>query len=65
MNEAAARAGCYLVIARAVASLVLGLFVFVGLLYVALLANVSSKLLDREFYSDILADADAYNRVYE
>ncbi len=65
MNEAAARAGCYLGIARAVASLVLGLFVFVGLLYVAVLANVSSKLLDREFYSDILADADAYNRVYE
>ena len=65
MNEAAARAGCYLVIARAVASLVLGLFVFVGLLYVAVLANMSSKLLDRELYSDVLADADAYNRVYE
>ena len=65
MNEAAARAGCYLVIARAVASLVLGLFVFVGLLYVAVLSNLSSKLLDREFYAGILADADAYNRVYE
>ena len=65
MNESAGQPGWYLVIARAVASLVLGLIVFVGLLYFVVLTNISSKLLDHEFYNGILVDADTYNRVYE
>ena len=56
--------GCLLAIARAIASLVLGVIVFVGMLYFVVLSSLSVKLLDAEFYTGILRDTDSYNRVY-
>ncbi len=64
-NANANRLGCILAIARAVASLVLGVVVFVAMLYFVALSGLSSKLLDHEFYESVLDDVDFYERVHE
>ena len=58
------RLGCLLAVARAIASLVLGVIVFVGMLYFVILSSLSAKLLDAEFYTAVLRDTNSYNRIY-
>ena len=57
--------GCLLAIGRAVASLVLGVIVFVGMVYFVVLTGISGRLLDTDFYTSVLNDSDAYDRLYE
>ena len=57
--------GCLLAIGRAVASLVLGVGVFVGMVYFVVLTGISGKLLDTDFYTAVLNDSDSYDRLYE
>ena len=57
--------GCLLAIGRAVASLVLGVIVFVGMVYFVVLTGISGKLLDPDFYTAVLDDSDSYDRLYE
>ena len=57
--------GCLLAIGRAVASLVLGVVVFVGMVYFVVLTGISGKLLDTDFYTAVLNDSDSYDRLYE
>ena len=57
--------GCLLAIGRAVASLVLGVIVFVGMVYFVVLTGISAKLLDTGFYTAVLDDSDSYDRLYE
>ena len=57
--------GCLLAIGRAVASLVLGVIVFVGMVYFVVLTGISGRLLDTDFYTAVLNDSDSYDRLYE
>ena len=57
--------GCAMIIIRSVVSLVLGVAVFFGFLFVLLLNNFSDKMLNTEFYSETIAEEDTYNRVYD
>lgn len=57
--------GCLLSLARALASLVLGVIVFVGLFYLIVLGGRFDKLLDASFYTGVLEDTNAYGRVYD
>lgn len=56
--------GCVISIVRAVSALVLGVVVFVGFLLL-MLTNTSNKLLNADFYNDIIAGEDTYNRIYD
>jgi len=56
--------GCLLFILRPIASFVLGIIVFVGLILLVVGGNLTGKLLDPEFYTAVLAEQDAYNRIY-
>ena len=57
--------GCLFSIVRAVASLILGVVVFVGFLFLLILNNFSDKLLSADFYKDTISGQDAYNRIYD
>ena len=57
--------GCAMIITRSVVSLVLGVVVFFGFLFLLLLNNFSDKMLSAEFYSDTIAEEDTYNRIYD
>jgi hypothetical protein len=56
--------GCVFSIVRAVSALVLGVVVFVGFLLL-LLTNTSDKLLNADFYNEIIAGENTYNRIYD
>ena len=56
--------GCLLWILRPIASFVLGIIVFAGLILMAVGGNLTGKLLDPDFYSGTLAEQDTYNRIY-
>jgi hypothetical protein len=56
--------GCVFLILRSVSALVLGVVVFVGFLLL-LLTNVSDKLLNADFYNEIIAGENTYNRIYD
>ena len=62
--------GCLISIFRTVASLILGILVFFGLLSFLLLGSVRDNLLSAEFYTDILSEKndegmDVYDRIYD
>ena len=57
--------GCVFIIIRSVASLVLGVVVFFGFLFLLLSNNFTDKLLSAEFYTDTISDQDTYNRIYD
>ena len=50
---------------RAFAGLVLGPVVFVGLLYLLVVANFFQNLVESEVYDVAISDTDAYNRIYD
>ncbi|GIT43982.1 MAG: hypothetical protein Ct9H300mP11_19180 [Chloroflexota bacterium] len=52
-------------IIRAGAGLVLGVILFVGFPLSLVDGNVSDKLLNTEFYGNIIAAESTYNRIYE
>ncbi len=56
--------GCLLSILRSAVALVLGVVVFVGFLLL-LLTNFSDKLLNADFYNEIIAGENTYNRIYD
>ena len=56
--------GCVLWILRPIATFVLGIIVFVGLILLAVGGNLTGKLLDPAFYAGTLAEQDTYNRIY-
>jgi hypothetical protein len=56
--------GCVFSILRSATALVLGVVVFVGFLFL-LLTNFSDKLLNADFYNEIIAGEDTYNRIYD
>ena len=43
----------------------LGIVVFVGFLFLILVGNFTDKLLNADFYKDIIAGQDSYNRIYD
>ena len=57
--------GCIVPIIRAGAGLVLGVILFVGFPLSLVDGNVSDKLLNTEFYGNIIAAESTYNRIYE
>ena len=57
--------GCIVPILRAGSGLVLGVVLFVGFALSLVDRNVSEKLLNAEFYGDIIAAASTYNRIYD
>ncbi|PKB64755.1 MAG: hypothetical protein BZY80_02280 [SAR202 cluster bacterium Io17-Chloro-G2] len=56
--------GCILMILRPIASFVLGIIVFAGLILLVVGGNLTGKLLDPDFYTGALAEQDTYNRIY-
>lgn len=52
-------------IARSVAATVLGIIIFVSFLSFLLVNHFSGKLLDANFYTQVLNEQDTYNRVYD
>ncbi len=54
----------WLWIARAVAAVILGILVFVCFLSYTLVSHFTGKLLADTFYTELLLDHDAYNRIY-
>lgn len=56
--------GCLLFIVRPIASFVLGIVVFIGLLLTLASSNISNKLLNPDFYIEPLGQQDVYNRIY-
>ena len=50
---------------RATASLVLGILIIAGLLYLLVPVNVLERLVTAGVYHDAVSEADAYNRVYD
>ena len=50
---------------RIAASLVLGILIIAGLLYLLVPVNVFERLVTAEVYHDATIEADAYNRVYD
>ena len=57
--------GCIVPILRAGSGLVLGVVLFVGFALSLVDRNVSEKLLNAEFYGDIIAAESTYNRIYD
>jgi hypothetical protein len=57
--------GCIVPILRAGAGLVLSVVLFVGFGLSLVGSNVSDKLLNAEFYGDIIAAQSSYNRIYD
>ena len=57
--------GCIVPILRAGSGLVLGVVLFVGFALSLVDRNVSEKLLNAEFYGDIIEAASTYNRIYD
>ena len=57
--------GCVFTIFRSVASLILGLVIFFGLLVFLVERNVRDNFLTAEFYTESLSENDAYNRIYD
>lgn len=56
--------GCILWILRPIATFILGIIVFAGLILLVVGGNLTGKLLDPEFYTGTLAEQDTYNRIY-
>ena len=56
--------GCLIGIFRSVASLVLGIVIFLGFFTYLMIANVRDNFLDAEFYTLALSENDVYNRIY-
>ena len=52
-------------ILRVLGSLVLGLVVIVGLLYLFTVVNITQRLEDPEIYRTAFTETDAYNRIYD
>ena len=57
--------GCLLPVFRSIASLVLGLVIFFGLLLFLLVSTVRDNFLTSEFYTDNLSENNVYDRVYD
>ena len=57
--------GCASSIARSLTSFALGVAIFVAFLGFLLASNFSDKLLSADFYTETLAEEDAYNRLYD
>ena len=56
--------GCLTCILRAGVGLVLGVVMFVGLLFFLILNNFSDKLLSADFYKNTIAAENTYERIY-
>ena len=56
--------GCLTCILRAGVGLVLGVVMFVGLLFFLILNNFSDKLLSPDFYKDTISAENTYERIY-
>ncbi|MYD35425.1 MAG: hypothetical protein F4X20_00135 [Dehalococcoidia bacterium] len=50
---------------RALGSLILGLVVIVGLMYLLVVVNITQRLEDPEVYRAAFTEIDAYNRIYD
>ena len=57
--------GCIVPILRAGAGLVLGGVIFIGFALSLYVSSVSSKLLNADFYEDIIESEAAYDRIYD
>ena len=57
--------GLPLMILRFVATPILGIAIFAGLLLTLVGNNIVDKLLNAEFYTDTIADQNTYNRIYD
>jgi hypothetical protein len=57
--------GLALWVARALGSTILGILIFLGFLALLVVNNFSGKLLNADFYTRILNEQDAYNRIYD
>ena len=57
--------GCLFGVFRSIASLILGLVIFFGFLGFLLISNVRDNFLSDEFYTDNIAENNAYNRIYD
>ena len=54
-----------LMILRFVATPILGIAIFAGLLLTLVVNNIVDKLLNAEFYTDTIAEQNTYNRIYD
>jgi len=57
--------GLPLMILRFVATPILGIAIFFGLLLTLVESNITNKLLDAEFYTDTIAEHNTYTRIYD
>ena len=57
--------GLPLMILRFVATPILGIAIFAGLLLTIVENNITGKLLNAGFYTDTIAEQNAYNRIYD
>ncbi len=57
--------GLPLMILRFVATPILGIAIFAGLLLTLVVNNIVDKLLNAEFYTDTIAEQNTYNRIYD
>ena len=57
--------GLPLLILRFVATPILGIAIFAGLLLTLVVNNIVDKLLNAEFYTDTIAEQNTYNRIYD
>jgi hypothetical protein len=57
--------GLRLLILRFVATPILGIAIFAGLLLTLVGNNIVDKLLNAEFYTDTIAEQNTYNRIYD
>jgi hypothetical protein len=57
--------GLPLMILRFVATPILGIAIFAGLLLTLVGNNIVDKLLNAEFYTDTIAEQNTYNRIYD
>ena len=57
--------GCLFIILRPLATLVLGLVIFVGFLGFLLANNLRGNFLSTEFYTDNLSENNVYQRIYD
>ena len=57
--------GLPLLILRFVATPILGIAIFAGLLLTLVGNNIVDKLLNAEFYTDTIAEQNTYNRIYD
>ena len=57
--------GLPLMILRFVATPILGIVIFAGLLLTLVVNNIVDKLLNGEFYTDTIAEQNTYNRIYD